>query len=216
MSILYRRLGLAIGIVSSGSGLGQLFLAPLMQEAIKRYGLGEMFLFAGAFQVALLPTVLAFRKPKALVSKQLVQEDTNPKSVSWWLPLKGLIISKPFMLFLLSHCKCFYSSYIQLLACNEFILNLSKISVPFLTLKVCSCWFLNFLFYFFKDIGCSLKIVFFPIYCNPFLACASHLCKRSECTVTLIGCQFFVQPIAAHYWRKKSQNIENSWQKHNI
>ena len=167
MSILYRRLGLAIGIVSSGSGLGQLFLAPLMQEAIKRYGLGEMFLFAGAFQVALLPTVLAFRKPKALVSKKLVQEDTKPKSVSWWLPLKGLIISKPFMLFLLSHCKCFYSSYIQLLACNEFILNLSKISVPFLTLKVCSCWFLNFLFYFFKDIGCSLKIVFFPNLLQP-------------------------------------------------
>ena len=47
--------------------------------------------------------------------------------------------------------------------------------------------------------GCSLKIVFFPNLLQP-ISCMQEISSsdlRSECTVTLIGWPFFVQPIAA-------------------
>ena len=48
--------------------------------------------------------------------------------------------------------------------------------------------------------GCSGKIVFFTVYCNPSLAYIAvrdlQSSQRKECTVTPIGWPFFVQPIA--------------------
>ena len=76
-------------------------LTPLMQAAIKSYGLGSMFIMTGALQAALIPTAMVFEKMKT--SHNIASKDD--KNVSWWNPLNKLSGSKSFLLFLLSHCK---------------------------------------------------------------------------------------------------------------
>ena len=57
-----RRLGLVVGIVSSGTGVGQLVLAPLMEAVIQWFGLAKMLMMLGGLQVALLTTAGLFRR----------------------------------------------------------------------------------------------------------------------------------------------------------
>ena len=57
--------------------------------------------------------------------------------------------------------------------------------------------------------GCSLKIVFFPNLLQP-IPCMKEINSsvlRSECTVTLIGWAFSVQPKAAQCLRERSRKI---------
>ena len=64
--------------------------------------------------------------------------------------------------------------------------------------------------------GCSGKIVFFPIYCNPFLAyiLLQEIITQCECTVTLI----YERQIAALCWGceedKNVSNEEPPWQRY--
>ena len=75
--------------------------------------------------------------------------------------------------------------------------------------------------YFFYT-GCPGKIVFFHNSLQPFPRL--HRCKRPsklstqcECTVTPIGWQFFVQPIAAESWRGRGGTLSRILgKKHNI
>ena len=70
--------------------------------------------------------------------------------------------------------------------------------------------------------GCSGKIVFFHNSLQPLPRL--HRCKssskfstESECTVTPIGWQFFVQPIAVECWRGKGGKLSRILgMKHNI
>ena len=63
--------------------------------------------------------------------------------------------------------------------------------------------------------------VFFTIHCNPSLAYVAirdlQSSQRKECTVTPIGLQFFVQPIAAECWRGRGDKLSRILGiKHNI
>ena len=54
-----RRLGLALGLASSGSGLGQLALAPLLQLKLSKLGLGlSLYCLAGLLALTAGPGLL--------------------------------------------------------------------------------------------------------------------------------------------------------------
>ena len=54
--------------------------------------------------------------------------------------------------------------------------------------------------------GVQEKMCFFIIHCNPSLAYIAETFK-CECTVTPIGRQFFIQPIAAVCWRGRGGKL---------
>ena len=93
------RLGLALGLASSGSGLGQLVLAPLLQLVLASLGLGSS-LYCLAVLVALtIPAGLLYKTPDGLEKV----EDEDEEKQSAWKTYKELLSSPPMILLLFSH-----------------------------------------------------------------------------------------------------------------
>ena len=91
------RLGLALGLASSGSGLGQLVLAPLLQLALARLGLGtSLYCLAGLVSLT-LPASLLYTTPAGLESVE------GSERKSGWETYRDLLRSPLLLLLLLSH-----------------------------------------------------------------------------------------------------------------
>ena len=92
------RLGLALGLASSGSGLGQLVLAPLLQLALSSLGLGSSFYCLAVLVALTIPAGLLYKTPEGL---EKVEEDEEKQSA--WQTYKELLSSPPMILLLFSH-----------------------------------------------------------------------------------------------------------------
>ena len=89
------RLGLALGLASSGSGLGQLVLAPLLQLALSSLGLGSSFYCLAVLVALTIPAGLLYKTPEGL---EKVEEDEEKQSA--WQTYKELLSSPPMILLL--------------------------------------------------------------------------------------------------------------------
>ena len=102
-----RRLGLALGLASSGSGLGQLALAPLLQLGLSRLGLGaSLYCLAGLVALTIGPGCLySLNSEKNKKSGFLEEGSTKPEKEpkSTWQTYKELLSSPTILLLLVSH-----------------------------------------------------------------------------------------------------------------
>ena len=77
--IYVSNMGLAVGIAMSGTGIGQLFMAPLMQLALNNYGLKYSFMLIGAsFTICILPICMIYYE----TSRHPIKMSQNEKKKS--------------------------------------------------------------------------------------------------------------------------------------
>ena len=101
-----RRLGLANGIASSGSGIGGLSFSPLLDYLIRHYGLRRTFQIYSIF--ALLPLIGGF-----IMRRRPTKKDKEPKEkqFSQFVDLE-LIRNKAFLIFTLAMSLILFAYYI--------------------------------------------------------------------------------------------------------
>ena len=103
-----RRLGLANGIASSGSGIGGLTFSPLLDYLIRHYGLRKTFQIYSIF--SLLPLIGGF-----IMRRRPIKKDKEPKEkqFSQFVDLE-LIRNKAFLIFTLAMSLILFAYYIPI------------------------------------------------------------------------------------------------------
>ena len=99
-----QRLGLALGLASSGSGLGQLALAPLLQLKLSKLGLGvALYCLAGLLALTAGPALLYSPSSGHQTPEIIAEKPHAKKQKSTRQTYKDLLGSSAIRLLLLSH-----------------------------------------------------------------------------------------------------------------